>query len=189
MRKLVLMMSFVLATGITGTGMAQSDQAIGDIVTKQDLIKLDRSDNQKINHNLTRRDDTIYLTPKESKMLDLDQAVGSVIVANPAHASVFMDTPQKIVIMPGQPGATDFTLLNQAGDEILTRTIVVTERDTPLIRVRQICNGDDCVGDTVYYCPDICHAVAPTGGGEDGEGGIGGGGGAPSAPGGEEGGF
>lgn len=170
MRKIILILSFILLTGGPGATLAQSDRPIGDIVTMQDLIKVDKSTTKPINHRLTRRDDTIYLTPKESKIMDLDQSVGSVIVANPAHASVFLDTPQKVIILPQQPGATDFTLLNQAGNEILTRTIVVTERDTPLIRVRQICSGDDCVGDTVYYCPDICHVVAPTGGGE-GEGG------------------
>jgi hypothetical protein len=168
---------------------AQSDQPIADIITKDDLIKLERQDDDPINHSLSRRADTIYLTPKESKIIDLDQSVGSVVVANPAHASVFLDTPQKIVILPREPGATEFTLLNQGGDEIFTRTIVVTERDTPLVRVRRICSGDDCDGDIVYYCPDICHAVAPSGGDIEEGGGMSGTSGGPAGGSEGEGGF
>jgi hypothetical protein len=189
MRYCLLILFSLAIIGMPLSVHAQSEGPIADIITKEDLIKLDHNADDPINHSLKRRADTIYLTPKESKIIDMDQAVGSVVVANPAHASVFLDTPQKIVILPGEPGATEFTLLNQGGDEIFTRTIVVTERDTPLVRVRRICSDDDCAGDTVYYCPDICHMVAPTGGDLEEGGGMSGTSGGPAGGSEGEGGF
>lgn len=48
----------------------------------------------------------IRLTPNESHILHLNRNAASVIVANPVHAGVFLDTPRVLVIVPGTPGAT-----------------------------------------------------------------------------------
>ena len=68
----------------------------------------------------------IRLTPDRTKVIRLDRDAASVIVTNPAHASVMLDSPRLLIVMPRQPGATSFTVLNAAGESILERDVIVT---------------------------------------------------------------
>ncbi|TVQ83089.1 MAG: hypothetical protein EA357_07025 [Micavibrio sp.] len=113
------------------------------------------------NHN---ENSIIRLTPNESRILHLNRNATGVIVTNPAHAGVFLDTPRILVIVPGRPGATSFTVLDRDGQEIMRRDVIVSERQNKYVRVQRICAGvSGCVPSSVYYCPDGCHEVSMVG--------------------------
>lgn len=110
-------------------------------------------------------DGIIRLTPDNTKIVRLDQDAVSVVVANPAHASVVLDSPRLLVVMPRQPGTTSFTVLNEKGDTILERTVIVTSTAKKrYVRVRKSCDSADsaCVKDSYFFCPDGCYEVLPT---------------------------
>lgn len=106
-------------------------------------------------------DRIIRLTPNESHILHLNRNAASVIVGNPVHAGVFLDTPRVLVIVPGTPGATSFTVLDMAGNEIMRRDVIISERQNKYVRIRRNCSGGgNCVPSSVYFCPDGCHQVS-----------------------------
>lgn len=114
--------------------------------------------------------DILRLSPGQSQTVSLDRDAASVIVGNPAHASVFLDNARLLVVMPRASGATSFTVLDKNGDTILTKQIVVSEKDdAAYVRVTRICDvggtgsGGACQPATVYYCPDNCVPVSVPG--------------------------
>lgn len=110
-------------------------------------------------------DGIIRLTPDNTKVVRLDQDAVSVVVANPVHASVVLDSPRLLIVMPREPGTTSFTVLNEKGDTILERTVIVTSTaKKKYVRVRRSCDASDstCVKDSYFFCPDGCYEVIPT---------------------------
>ena len=108
------------------------------------------------------QDSVIRLSPDESKILRLEKDVVSVIVANPVHASILIDTPRLLVIIPRQPGSTSFRALDSNGFTIAEHNIVVTGANKNHVRVRRSCGSDgdnDCQLESIYYCPDGCYNV------------------------------
>ena len=108
-------------------------------------------------------DGTIRLTPDKSKIVRLDNDAASVIVSNPANATVLLDTPRVLVVIPRAPGATSFTVLDIYGNTIMEKNVIVTGRSVSkrYVRVRKMCgDNNDCVPNAVYYCPDGCFEVA-----------------------------
>jgi hypothetical protein len=104
----------------------------------------------------------IRITPDRTKLVRLRQDAASVIVTNPAHASVLLDSPRLLVVMPRLPGTTSFTVLNARGDVIMERTVIVASTAQPkYVRVRRICGSGDsgCVPSAYFYCPDGCYEV------------------------------
>lgn len=104
----------------------------------------------------------IRLTPDRTKILRLRESAASVIVANPAHATVTLDSPRLLILMPREPGTTSFTVLNAAGKVLLARNIIVGPVNPQYVRIRRVC-GDarDCQASNYYYCPDGCFEVTP----------------------------
>ncbi|MDD9901670.1 MAG: pilus assembly protein N-terminal domain-containing protein [Alphaproteobacteria bacterium] len=123
-------------------------------------------------HAVDISDDSLRLTPDETKILRLDQDAASVVVANPEHASVLLDSPRLLIVMPRLPGATTFTVLNARGETIMQRGIIIATAAQPrYVRIRRNCHPDDpaCVPTAQYYCPDGCYevrSVVPTGSAE-----------------------
>jgi hypothetical protein len=130
----------------------------------------------------------LRLTPDRAQTLQLDQDAVSVVVTNPTHASVLLDTPRTLVIMPRTPGSTSFTVLDGKGGIVLQKTVIVATGAEPnYVRIRRMCSPNDttCVPAAYYYCPDGCYEVQPvqpvqgevnlppaTGGGNSGGSGI-----------------
>ena len=114
-----------------------------------------------------KNNNIIHLTPDRTEVIRLQEDASSVVVTNPAHASVVLDTPRLLVVMPRQPGATSFFVLNQAGEKILERDVVVSTAPNQYVRIRRACaDGQQCPADAFYYCPDGCYEVTtvpPTG--------------------------
>lgn len=110
---------------------------------------------------------TIYLDPGSTKVLHLATDAASVVVANPSHASVFLDSPRTAIVIPRSTGATSFTILDRDGNLITTKNVVITNTDENYVRIRRICGGDaTCVDTTVYYCDDNCVEVSSNGAGQ-----------------------
>lgn len=114
-----------------------------------------------VKHSVVVEEKTIRVSPSESKTVSLSRDAASVIVANPMHATVFLDSPRMLVIMPRAPGATEITVLDDQGEVVLNKGILVSGAGDNHVRVRRICdavsdNGtkQDCERDTIYYCPD-----------------------------------
>lgn len=107
---------------------------------------------------------SIHITMDKSEMVKLDRNAASVIVGNPTHASVLMDSPQLLVVVPRAPGATHFTVLDQSGAIILQRHVIVAAPKENYIRVRTASCGadnDDCSKTSNYYCEKdgMCHEI------------------------------
>lgn len=105
--------------------------------------------------------DAIRLTPDRTEVVRLEQDAASVVVTNPAHAQVMMETPRLLLIMPRQPGSTSLFVLDKDGNSILERDIIISGASKPYVRIRKSCSGSDrgCVADSYFYCPDGCYEV------------------------------
>ncbi len=104
----------------------------------------------------------IRLSPDRTKVLRLRENAASVVVANPAHASVILDSPKLLILMPREPGTTSFTVLNAEGKVLLERNIIVSAVQPQYVRIRRVCGKDsNCAPSNYYYCPDGCFEVTP----------------------------
>lgn len=105
----------------------------------------------------------LRLTPDKSELIRLDRDAVSVVVGNPAHLSVLLDTPRVVVLIPRIPGATHFSILDRNGDVIMQRHAIVASPKQEYVRVRRSCinAGDNaCSATSVYFCPDMCHEIS-----------------------------
>lgn len=110
----------------------------------------------------------LRLTPDKSELIRLEQDAGSVILGNPEHASILAESSTLLVIVPKMPGATYFTILDASGNVIMQRHVIVASPKEGYVRIRKTCAGseaeanDACSATDVYYCPDMCHNIAPS---------------------------
>lgn len=108
----------------------------------------------------------LHLTPEKSELIRLEKDAISVVIGNPQHLSVLLDTPRVLVLIPRAPGATQFTVLDQTGQIVMQRHVIVGGPKEKYLRVRRSCagaeEGSGCQQTSVYFCPDICHEVSVT---------------------------
>lgn len=109
-----------------------------------------------VRHRVMVEEKTIRVSPGKSKTVPLARDAASVVVANPAHATVFLDSPRMLVIMPRTPGATELLVLDAQGREILKKGVLVDGAGDDHVRIRRICDPEqrECQAQTIYYCPD-----------------------------------
>lgn len=106
----------------------------------------------------------LTLSPDKSEIIRLDRSAARVILGNDSHLNIFIDAPNRIVLVPRSPGATHFTVLSENGDVIMERHAIVASPKENYIRIRRSCSmssDDNCQETQVYFCPDLCHAIAP----------------------------
>ena len=103
----------------------------------------------------------LNLSEDKSEMIRLSEKAASVIVGNPNHISVLLDTPDTIIVVPRLAGASHFTVIGENGKIIMQRHVIVGAPKDNYIRIRRSCNGDDpnCQQTSVYYCPNTCHQI------------------------------
>jgi Flp pilus assembly secretin CpaC len=106
----------------------------------------------------------LRLTPDKSQLIRLDKQAGSVVVGNPAHLTVLLDTPTLAVAVPRQPGATHMTIVDKEGNVIMQRHVIVASPKENYVRVRRSCanagnSRTPCQPTSVYFCPDMCHEI------------------------------
>ena len=104
----------------------------------------------------------IYVSPDQTRVVRLDQDATSVIVTNPSHAQVLIDTPRLLIVVPQEPGATTFTALDGNGNIIETRHVIVGAKKKRYVRIRRACNNAEnsaCESTSLFFCPGDCHRV------------------------------
>lgn len=107
----------------------------------------------------------LRLTPDKIDVVKLETDAVNVIVGNAAHLLAVMETPRQVLLVPRAPGATHFQVLDAHGKTIMERSIIVAAPKQDYIRVRRACatkDGGECLEYSIYYCPDMCHAVQVT---------------------------
>jgi len=102
----------------------------------------------------------LHLSPDRSEIIRLSRGAASVLVGNPAHLSVLAESATMLVVIPKAVGASHFTVLDDRGDVIMQRHVIVGSPQTNYLRVRRTCsNGDEsCQATSMYFCPGLCHA-------------------------------
>lgn len=103
----------------------------------------------------------LKLTPDKSELIRLPSAAASVIVGNPNHISVLLDTPDTIIVIPRAQGASHFSVVDNDGNILMQRHVIVAAQDENYVRIRRSCNANarDCQPTSVYFCPNMCHEV------------------------------
>ncbi len=110
----------------------------------------------------------LNLSPDKSELVPLDREAHSVVVGNPNHVAVLLDTPKLAVVIPRTPGATYFTVLDKEGKVVMQRHVVVAAPKKNYVRIRRSCgnspNAQNCKPTSVYFCPDMCHEIGTSAG-------------------------
>lgn len=103
----------------------------------------------------------LRLTQDKSEMLKLNQEAASVIVGNPSHISVLLDTPDTLVVVPRMQGASHFSVIAEDGSVLMQRHVIVGAAKENYVRIRRSCNANsrNCEEVSTYFCPDTCHEV------------------------------
>lgn len=106
----------------------------------------------------------LRLTPDKIEVIRLDRDATNVIVGNNKHLVVVMETPRQVLLVPRIPGATHFQALDDKGNTIMERAVIVAAPKQDYVRVRRTCGkeSNNCKEFSVFYCPDMCHPIALT---------------------------
>lgn len=109
----------------------------------------------------SQSDDVIKMLPDRPMVLKLDADVANILIGNDLYLNIFPDSRRTLILMPLVPGATFFKALDDAGNTIVEKRVIVASPKEDYIRVRQACGSDDelCTFQSIYYCPDMCHNV------------------------------
>ena len=103
------------------------------------------------------------VSPDGPKIVNLAEDATSVIVGNPAHATVVMDNPRMLIVNAGRPGMTNLTVLGRNGKVIMNEHIIVNGAAPGYVRIKNACinGGDSCQPTSMYYCEpgQMCHNV------------------------------
>jgi hypothetical protein len=104
----------------------------------------------------------LKITPDKPEIVHLTRDVVNVIVGSEEHLRVVPDTNRTLIIIPKKPGATFFKALDNDGNVIMQRHVIIAAPQKKYIRIRRACADGDasCKGFSVYYCPDMCHEVS-----------------------------
>lgn len=107
----------------------------------------------------------LRLTPDKSEIVNLDKPVKTVVVGNENNMQVFLDSSRRLVLVPRLPGATYFTALDEGGNVVMQRHVIVASPKDKYVRIRRTCamSTGNCASIQTYYCPDMCHEIAATG--------------------------
>lgn len=103
----------------------------------------------------------LNLTADRAELVRLDTEAASVIVGNPENLNIQLENRKLLVLTPAKAGATYLSILDDSGNVIMQRHIIVSSPKNNYIRIRRSCNGStaNCQQTSVYYCPGMCHAV------------------------------
>ena len=120
----------------------------------------------QVTESAVKADEPIRLSLDTTKVVKLDRDAASVVVTNPANVRVLLDTPRLLIFMPRLPGSTSVMVLDNSGNTIMEKTVIVDSgAKSKYVRIRRMCgqtgSGPDCVPTSYFYCPDGCYEVSP----------------------------
>ncbi len=104
------------------------------------------------------------MTQDKSELVKLTSEAASVIVGNPNHINVLLDTPDTLIVVPRAAGASHFTVMGKDGSIVMQRHVIVGAAKEKYVRIRRSCNATNagsanCQAISTYFCPDSCHEV------------------------------
>lgn len=108
----------------------------------------------------------LTLTPDRAELIRLDTDAATIIVGSPDNVNIHLENRRLLVMTPITPGATYMSILDDNGNIIMQRHVIVSSPKTNYIRVRRSCSGQKgCESTSVYYCPGgMCHPVGTASG-------------------------
>lgn len=119
----------------------------------------------------------LEVSPDGPRIVALQEDAASVIVGNPAHATVVLDNPRLLIVTAGIPGMTRLTVLGRTGKVIMSENVISNGATAGMVRVRNACinGGEGCRPTRMFYCEqgEPCHNVMvnePTQGGNGSSG-------------------
>lgn len=105
----------------------------------------------------------LEVSPDAPLIVNLREDAKTVILGNPNHATVSLETARMLLITAGMPGMTGLTVLGNNGNVIMNEKIIVNGAAEGYVRVQNACiNADgDCQPVRMYYCEEgsACHNV------------------------------
>ena len=104
------------------------------------------------------------MTQDKSELVKLTNEAASVVVGNPNHINVLLDTPDTLIVVPRAAGASHFTVMGKDGNIVMQRHVIVGAAKEKYVRIRRSCNAANagsanCQAISTYFCPDSCHEV------------------------------
>src|SRR5690606_19607384 len=117
MKRLGFVLALALCTG--SSGYAWADSPIGTDTTNTVESDFTQTDSR------TAQNQSIRLTLDETRLVRLERDAASVIVTNPAHAQVLLDSPRTLIVMPRLPGTTALHVLDPQGETVLQTNIII----------------------------------------------------------------
>lgn len=115
-------------------------------------------------------DEHIRITADKPAIISLNEEAASVVVGNPAHATAVLDNAHTLIINPLQPGATSLIVLNEKGQPILEKQLLINPPAKSYMRINRVCNaatGSNCQATSMYYCAEGCYEmILPEGAGD-----------------------
>ncbi|HOO51150.1 MAG TPA: pilus assembly protein N-terminal domain-containing protein [Alphaproteobacteria bacterium] len=111
--------------------------------------------------NDTQEMTPLRISPDKPEIIELDRGAVNVIVGSEENLRAVPDTNRSIILIPKKPGATYFKALDEDGQVIMQRHVIIGGPKSEYVRVRRACvNGEaGCKEFSMYYCPDACHEV------------------------------
>lgn len=108
----------------------------------------------------------LLLTPAKAEILRLPMEAGAVIVGNPDYISAILDSPQLLVLVPQREGATSLTVLDQRGNTIVNRDILISANSLGHVKITRGCRaGEDCQAPEILRCFGKCITISASEGG------------------------
>ena len=152
-----------LVLGISSTHAQEETQDASSEITSQISEVLDMPAQSKTTHDdRAMTYPMLHLTQDKSEMIKLNNEAASVVVGNPNHISVLLDTPTTLVVVPRKAGASHFSVIGKDGNIVMQRHVIVGAAKDNYVRIRRSCNansGANCQKTSTYFCPGTCHEV------------------------------
>ena len=154
------LLAVLAAALVTGAGAAFAQSAApksGDLIPPSSTVEA------RLSPLDAESQPPLKLTPDKSELVRLNTEAASVIVGNPEHITVLLDTPKLAVVVPRKAGATYFTVLDKDQNVIMQRHVIVSSPQKNYVRIRRSCaaapQDTPCQPTSVYFCPDMCHEI------------------------------
>ncbi len=147
----ISVLSFTATPAISGESFSSND---GQVLYANDAnaTALIADKNALISEPLTLRQNMI-------EIITLNSDIGTIMVSDPAPVELIVENSRRVVLRPAQPGVTNITIIDKAGQVVYKREVVVTQRGENYVRLTRYCSENGCVNEDIYFCPDGCYEV------------------------------
>ncbi len=101
--------------------------------------------------------DAVIVTVDRAKLFRINKPAATVIIGNPAIADVTVEDERTLVLTGRSFGVTNLMILNEAGELIVDRTIVVRGHEANTVRIYRRSSRE------TYACAPVCEPTLTIG--------------------------